>query len=239
MPSRQTHRGQHQEDATLFHPKRLPALRDAVADLSFLLTRGYADKASLKLVGDHHQLALRQRRAIRGAACSDASLERRRQHAVDLSAIAGRRLIIDGYNLLIIIESALSAAVLIRGRDRCIRDLASIHGSYRKVAETVPALEAIGATLEHLRPERVTWLFDAPVSNSGRLKTLIGSLAEERGWPWTVHLKTRVDQLLATSHDTVVTADGWILDRAAQWTNLREAVLHRIDPPPPILDLSE
>jgi len=77
------------------------------------------------------------------------------------------------------------------------------------------------------------------LSNSGRLKALITGRAGQRGWPWEVHLRTRVDQILATSQDIVVTADGWILDRAAQWTPVRGAVLQRIAPYPTVLHLSD
>jgi len=41
--------------------------------------------------------------------------------------------------------------VLMFGRDGALRDMASIHGSYRKVEETVPALELTTQTLAELR----------------------------------------------------------------------------------------
>src|SRR5688500_10446127 len=52
MPDHRSHRGPHPEDAGLFAPAVHPTLRSAVADLSWLLTRGYADPSALKLVGD-------------------------------------------------------------------------------------------------------------------------------------------------------------------------------------------
>ncbi|HEO70156.1 MAG TPA: DUF434 domain-containing protein, partial [Candidatus Hydrogenedentes bacterium] len=44
MPDTRRHRGKHPQDETLFNDAWLPVLRDAVADLSYLLTRGYAEK---------------------------------------------------------------------------------------------------------------------------------------------------------------------------------------------------
>jgi hypothetical protein len=55
----------------------LPRLRQAVADFSMLLTKGYADKSSLKLVGDRFSLTQRQRVAVMRGSCSDQQLEGR------------------------------------------------------------------------------------------------------------------------------------------------------------------
>ena len=42
------------------------------------------------------------------------------------------------------IEAALSGGVILAARDGAYRDMASMHGTYRKVAETLPALELLG-----------------------------------------------------------------------------------------------
>ena len=71
MPDTRRHRGPHPEDAELFAPASWPALRAATTDLSWLLSRGYAEPSSLKLVGDCFQLTERQRTAVMRSACSD------------------------------------------------------------------------------------------------------------------------------------------------------------------------
>ena len=63
MPDRRKHRGPHPEDARLFAPEVWPLLREATADLCWLLSRGYADKSALRLVGDRYELVARQRAA--------------------------------------------------------------------------------------------------------------------------------------------------------------------------------
>ena len=239
MPSKQRHRGQHPSDAQLFAARQIPVLRAAVADLSYLLTRNYAEKAALKLVGDHYQLAKRQRQAVLGAACGDETLRNRRRTGRELTAIAGQSLWIDGYNVLITVESALSGGLLFRGRDGCYRDLASVHGSYKRVEETTPAIRCIGALLEEAAPAEVTWLFDAPVSNSGRLKTLILEEAASAGWPWDVRLEKRVDAQLAEAPGVIATADGNLLDRAKAWVNLTAPLLARLDPTPAVVELDQ
>src|ERR671939_1175079 len=76
-PDRRQHRGAHPADQVMFTPERMPTLRTATAELSWLLSRAYAVRAALKLVGDRHGLTERQRLAVARAACSDTSLTRR------------------------------------------------------------------------------------------------------------------------------------------------------------------
>jgi len=237
MPYKQSHRGKHPSDGKLFSEKRLPVLTGAVKDLSYLFSRGYSGSSALKLVGDRYQLTVRQRRAVLGAACSDESLAYRRTHRVPASGLKGQTLAVDGYNLLITTECALSAGVLLRGRDGCIRDLASIHGSYRRVEETLPAVRLIGKAFQRLRVGRVNWYFDAPVSNSGRLQILMYHEASEAHWDWQIELTNRTDQVLEASGDIVVTSDSWILDRAKRWANISQVLVRFVRPRPEVIDM--
>ncbi|MGN6368534.1 MAG: DUF434 domain-containing protein [Phycisphaerae bacterium] len=228
MPDKRQHRGPHPEDGELFARERWGELQSATHDLSWLLSRGYALPSSLKIVGDRYGLTERQRLAVMRSSCSDASLELRCANCVSLERVAGSSLLIDGYNLLTTIEAALGGAVLLHGRDYCLRDLASMHGHYKRVAETGPALEIIGRTLVDLRVMRACFLLDAPVSNSGRLKKMMEEIAGERGWAWEVRLLPDPDPELAKSGEVIVTADSVILDgarnpaghAAPRWCNL-------------------
>ena len=144
MPDKRKHRGPNPQDATAFAPDRQPGLRQAVADLSWLLSHGYAEKSSLKLVGDRYRLTERQRMGVMRCSCSDQALARRKEHEVACGAAAGQCLLLDGYNVLTTVEAALAGGIILEARDGCYRDLASMHGSFRKVAETVPAIELVG-----------------------------------------------------------------------------------------------
>ncbi len=238
MPDRRTHRGPHPQDAGLFAPSAWAALRGAVADLSWLLTRGYAETSALKLVGDRFALRERQRIAVMRCACSDEARARRREREVGPEAVAGRPLLIDGYNVLTTIEAALGDGVLLMGRDGCLRDMASMHGSYRKVAETIPAITLLGEVLAGLKPSTVTWYLDSPVSNSGRLKTMIGEHAGRQGWAWSVELVHDPDAVLAAADALIATSDSGILDRCGRWFNLVRHVRTSRLPEAGVVDLS-
>ena len=89
MPDKHAHRGPDPRDGDLFGPSYWPALREAVADLSWLLGRGYAPVSALKLVGDRWSLTERQRQAVRRAAFSDDARQRRTERfAVSVGPIS-------------------------------------------------------------------------------------------------------------------------------------------------------
>jgi hypothetical protein len=106
------------------------------------------------------------------------------------------------------------------GRDGCLRDVAGVHGSYRKVEETAPALLLVGEVLAGLGAGPCRWLLDRPVSNSGRLRAAMLEAAAGRGWDWRVDLVDNPDPVLTASADVVATADSVILDRCGRWFNL-------------------
>jgi hypothetical protein len=204
-------------------------LVEATADLSWLLTRGYSGVGALKLVGDRYQLSARQRIAVARSACSDQDLSRRRAHEVGPEQLRGRPLWIDGYNVLTTVEAALAGGILLAARDGTLRDMASMHGSYRKVMETRPALALLGEMAVLLGVSASVWYLDRPVSNSGRLKTIMAGLAEERGWNWSIQLVANPDAVLWQTDQVVATADSVILDRCRAWFNLgRETVARRV-----------
>jgi hypothetical protein len=220
MPDKRTHRGPHPADKKLFSEGAISNLQTAIADFSLLLTKGYAEKSALKLVGDRFSLTERQRLAVMRSACSDEQLVSRNKCCVAPKNLKGKTIVIDGYNLLITIEAAMSGGVILKGRDGCFRDLASVHGTYRKVTETIPALELIGQFLQELGISKALWLLDSPVSNSGRLKTLIGELARKNKWDWEIELVLSPDAELKKTEAIVASSDSVILDTCQRWTNL-------------------
>ena len=238
MPDKRTHRGPHPADEKLFAAKAVADLRLAVADLSLLLTKGYAEKSTLKLVGDRFSLTQRQRLAVMRTACSDQQLASRNQRQVKIADLSGRPIVIDGYNVLITIEAAISGACIFKSRDGTFKDLAGIHGTYRKVTETIPAVQLIAQFLKQAAIGDCLWLLDSPVSNSGRLKTLIGQLADENNWNWEIKLLTSPDTELKKTDLTVASSDGIVLDDCKSWVNLARAVIEAKLPKTWLIDLS-
>src|SRR5687768_1013397 len=267
MPDKRTHRGAHPEDAELFAPRYHAALRAAVADLSWLLSRAYATPSAVKVVGDRYGLSARQRTAVMRCACADAAMTSRLGREMPIEQLrdgdggggdgagggsggggagaiggagGGSALLIDGYNVLTTVEVALGGGWVLAARDTTFRDMASMHGTFRKVEETAPAIELVGRTLAQLAVGRSVWYLDQPVSNSGRLKAVINEIIAANGWPWDVQIVPNPDAVLIASAATnaiVASADSVILDGCARWLNLARQVIERHVPRANIADL--
>jgi len=227
-PDTRRHRGAHPADRELFGPDQLAKLRVAVSELGWLLSRGYNMTSSLKLVGDRHSLRERQRLAVSRCACSEEDRQRRMDHRMAVEALRDEPVIVDGFNLIITIEAALSGGPLLIGFDDCIRDLSSVHGSYRSVEETDRAISLIGSAFQNLSPASVLWLLDRPVSNSGRLATKITDLALRNNWPWNVDVVFNPDSAIIASSAIAITSDSSILDRVSRWSDLKSHLLRQI-----------
>jgi hypothetical protein len=228
----------HPQDAELFAEPMWPVLRAAAAELSWLWQRGYSVDSSLKLVGDRHALQQRQRAAVARCACAEERVLARRRRMLAATALRGATLAVDGFNVLTTLEVALSSGIVLVGRDGAMRDIAGVHGSYRRVEETIPALGLIAAFIQSLGIAECTFLLDRPVSNSGRLRELIIREAAARGWPIDATVVVDPDVELARATDVVATADGVVLDRCAQWFNLARECVERSIPGARIIDLS-
>jgi hypothetical protein len=239
LPDRRRHRGPHPADEELFAPAQHAVLREAVADLCWLLGRGYSDVAALELVGNRYALRARQRLAVQRCACSDAARAHRLSRRLTGASLRDRDLAIDGFNCVVALESALSGGLVLIGRDRACRDLASVHGSYRRVAETEAALAAVAAHLAAAQVRSALWYLDRPVSNSGRLAALIRDVATAHGLAWQVELVFAPDrELLADPARVVASGDAWVLDRAEAWADLVGPIIAERAPGAWVLDLS-
>jgi hypothetical protein len=220
-----THRGLAPKDARLFAARELPTLRTAAQELCWLLDRGYATPSALVLVGNRHTLTSRQRLALLRWVCSATEARLRCEREVAPDQLRGRELWLDGYNILTVLESALSGGIVLLGRDGCCRDIAGIHRRYHKVQETIPVLRMIGETSTALGVTVCRWWLDKPVSNSGRLKALILEVARDAGWRMEVDLHFSPDRVLAQTDEIIATSDGMVLERCQRWVNLARLIL--------------
>jgi hypothetical protein len=223
----------------MFAPDQVPAMRQATEELCWLLSRGYVETSALKLVGDRHGLRARQRQAVSRSACTDEQRGFRRARRTEVHRLRAQAMSIDAFNVLISLEAWLSGGVLLRGRDGALRDLASVHGSYRSVKETEPALQLLAQLLKRWAPSIVTVLFDRPVSNSGRIAALARAFLDAAQVPAQVRCVPNPDPELVSGPGVVASADRWVLDRANAWIDLPGAVIEQCGSPEPwLIDLT-
>ncbi|MBP2618977.1 DUF434 domain-containing protein [Chryseobacterium jejuense] len=214
-------RGKNTGDDALFgSEKQISKLKFAVQDMQYLLTRGYAEKAASDLVGNRYRLKTRQIQALRGASASEGQIHDRKLKQQDISDLKDKTVYLDGFNVLILLESLLSEAYIFEGVDGCFRDLSGVHGTYKRVNQTQRAIELVAIFFQKSQAQKLVWIFDQPVSNSGRIKQIVLDFAIENQLNWEVELQFSPDKFLAESSEVIISSDAWILDHCKEWFNL-------------------
>lgn len=214
-------RGKNTGDDALFgSEKQIDKLKMAVQDMQYLLSRGYAEKASSELAGNRYRLKTRQIQAFRGASASVEQIRNRKHKELQAAELKDKTIYLDGFNVLILLESLLSGAYLFEGVDGCFRDLSGVHGTYKRVNQTQKALELVAFFFQKAEVQKLIWIFDKPVSNSGRIKQMVLDFAVENKMDWEADLQFNPDQFLAEHAEISVSSDAWILDHCKTWFNL-------------------
>lgn len=237
MSGKVVKRGFAPGDSKNFSSENIKKLRIAQEEVQWLLDRGYKIKPIIELTGNHHQLSARARTAVQRTTSSSANCEKRKSTMLSLECAKEGCVFIDGFNLIINLEVALSGSPLLLGKDGVLRDLAGLRGTYKLIDKTDVALELIGKTLKKLSVPMVKFYLDSPVSNSGRLRSRIFECSESWGLAVEVELIPNVDSEL--SHmERIVTGDSIILDECTSWFNLSKKIVDDYIKDTWIIDLS-
>ena len=214
----QTHiRGLHDDDDRFFAPAQVEKLKTAQEELRYLLDRNYPIKSAGTFVGNHHQLTARQLLALIRSTSPSQSVEKRGKKRLSNEDMFGQTVNIDGFNLIIGLEVALSDGMLFIGQDGCIRDLVELRGTYRLIPQTETAISIIRDALCELQVSKAVFMLDEPVSNSGRLKTKIYDI----DWQIPVDIQIiRSPDAVLKKLPCVATSDAIILDECENWFNM-------------------
>lgn len=224
-------RGFDPEDSRWFSETEVERMRSAQNEIRYLLDRGYRMEPVISFIGNHYQFSMRQRTALQRATSSTLQQVVRASKKLPPEAIQDGAIEIDGFNLLITLETALSGSPILACDDGVLRDLAGLRGTYSLIAQTDIALRLIFSSLSRLSAPAVKFFLDAPVSNSGRLKKRI--LEEAQSWtiPVEVMLVPDADKVLS-DQERIITGDSVLLDSCRSWFNLTEYLLrHELEAP--------
>lgn len=224
-------RGFDSLDRKWFMGEDLKTLKKSADEIQFLLDRDYKMNSAVEFVGNHYLLSKRQRNALKRSLASNAQYKDRRSKVLPCSRIKDNYIYVDGFNLIITLEVALSNSLLILGRDGAIRDLAGLRGTYKIIDKTYIALEILGDFFKKEGIGNIQFYLDAPVSNSGNLKLLMLKILGNKDLNVEVELVKNPDKILMDK-DRIVSSDALILDNCKSWFNIsKEIITEYIDDP--------
>ena len=201
-------------------------LRNAVHDLRYLLDWGYPRDSVVNFVANHYRLALEQRHLLARCVFSRTEGAELRRKAVKINVLRGERLGVDGYNVLITLESILTGGQVVRCDDSYIRDLRAIFGKYKPSLVTDRALAELLGILRRARPKEVVVLFDKQVSRSGELAGATRRGIKKFGLNGDSRAVSGVDFKLR-AFDVVASSDRAIIWRAKAVWDIPSELLRR------------
>lgn len=206
-------------------------LQEAAYDLRFLLNRGYRKKGALQFVANKYVLDKHERNYLARSVFSHAKSKSRKEKIVDISKIKDQFLLVDGYNVLITVESIYREDYnsIILCDDMILRDLNAVFGKYKFSEITEKALDTIMSLLVKHNPSYVNFFFDSPVSFSGKLANLTEKFIDDYKLQGSANLSNNVDyeiiKLSKMEKGIVATSDSIIIDKVDRVVDIPNYIL--------------
>jgi len=210
---------------------RISSLKKAVRDLRYLLNHEYPRESAVNFVSNHYRMHLEERHLLVRCVFSKAEINAHQRKAVEAAGVKGKRLGVDGYNILITTESILTGKQVILCDDGYIRDLRAIFGKYRSGPDTARAIKAIVKVVVKSAPKETLVLFDKQVGHSGELasdfreRLRLSGLKGDSFAVGGVDMKLREFDVAASSDRAVIEKSKAIWNLPAEIVRTRKANL--------------
>jgi hypothetical protein len=213
-------------------------LQEAAPDFLYLLDRGYPRSASLQLVGNRYNLDSLPRHVLHRGVFAREDSKRRRSRLLPPERLSDARLLVDGHNVLITVESALAGRPLIAATDGVIRDVAGLSHRYRISSLTHEAIDGTLRLLETYRPRETLFFLDAPIQHSGELAAALRAALDARGLRGEAKTVKVPEACLLDQSGLVASSDSAVLDRVKEAVDLAGAVISSLGRPLQVIDFT-
>jgi hypothetical protein len=198
----------------------------AAADVRYLLDRGYPQKGAVGFVCAHYRLGEESRYLLSRIVLSHEVSEKRKTKFLPCDKIEGSGILIDGYNIIIGLESILDKKAYLCD-DGVIRDIKGISRNYKVFENTETAIELILQFLKENNPSYVCFLLDSQISKSGLLAGTLRGKISDFGLKGDARTSKHVDYDLKSSKHIVASSDGVIIDEAETVVNFLSCLVSR------------
>lgn len=183
----------------------------AAGEYLWLLSNGYPQKASLKLVGDKFMLSRDMRQILYRGISARKEADRRKKMIGSFHV--GERVLIDSYNVLFTVNNYLLGRPVFISNDGLLRDAGEMRGRIISKPVFRRSVELMLEVLKENNGSEFLLYLDEPVSFSGRLAMeLSGKMSQLdiRGEAMTV---SSPDHMLRNEQsDAICTSDTAIID---------------------------
>lgn len=183
----------------------------AAGEYLWMLSKGYPQKSSLKLVGDKFMLSRDMRQVLyRGISAAEQSAKRREMIG---SVRSGDLVLVDAYNVLFTINNYMLGKPLFISNDGMLRDAGEMRGRIVNKPVFSRAVSLLLDVLKEWTGATYVIYLDEPVSYSGRLSIELSKDMIQMDIDGEAHTVKSPDHMLKHENsDAICTSDTAIID---------------------------
>lgn len=214
-----------------------PALKERLLkparDIRSILRWSYPKFATIRFVADHSQLSAEERHILTRVIMPPDKVVSRVRKKIACNGIRDRDLLLDGYNVLLSVDSLLKKEPMWFCDDGYIRDTRYYFSKAKQAEDIGEALDLVLEFFSEARPKSVTFLLDAQISRSGELAGFIRRKLKEQGIPGDAQTSKTADFDLKTEGGkpekqlVVATSDGIVIDSVLQVLDIPACLMEK------------
>ncbi|MEM2525057.1 MAG: DUF434 domain-containing protein [Candidatus Methanomethylicaceae archaeon] len=202
--------------------------KEAIEDLRYLLSRGYDRSHAIKFIGDRYLLNKEQRLLLYRAVYSQEISYIHKSKLVFPEEIKGNKLLIDGFNVIWTVFSAIKGRPVFLCDDGIVRDISGIHGSIIN-EEIFSELKLIVSNIVQLIPSETIFFFEKQISKSGEIAKIIRILLKENNLFGDAKVVTSPDYELTFLDGIVSTSDSIIIEKVKKIFDLAAYIINKLN----------
>lgn len=203
-------------------------------DIRSILRWGYPKFATIRFVADHSQLSVEERNILTRVIMPPEKVVSRIRKKVVCTGIKDRGILLDGYNVLLSVDSLLKNEPMWFCDDGYIRDTRYYFSKAKQAEDIEEALDAVLKFLSEIHPKSTTFLLDAQISRSGELAGFIRRKMKEQGISGEARTSKTADFELKEAGKNpennliVATSDGVVIDSVLQVLDIPACLMEKM-----------
>lgn len=207
-------------------------------DIRSILRWGYPKFATIRFVAEHYQLSVEERHILTRVIMPPEKIVARIRKKVSCDSINNRDLLLDGYNVLLSVDSLIRKEPMWFCDDGYIRDTRYYFSKTSHAEDIEEALDLVLEFLSGKKPGSLTFLLDTQISRSGELAGLIRHKLKEHRISGEAYTSKTVDFDLkregGNSEKNLITAtsDGIIIDSVLQVLDIPACLMEKMGAEP-------
>jgi hypothetical protein len=203
-------------------------------DIRSLLRWGYPKFATISFVATHSQLSAEERYILTRVIVSPERVVSRINKKAACTGIRDKDLLLDGYNVLLSMDSLLKKEPIWFCDDGYIRDTRYYFSKAKQAEDIEESLDLVLEFLSENHPKSAIFLLDAQISRSGELAGLIRRKMNEYGISGEARTSKTADfELKAEGGNPVksvivATSDGIVIDSVLQVIDIPACLMEKM-----------